>query len=122
MLSIDPVGQRVERREIVACHCDSFLCCVLRRFRSARSNGPLVYHVTVVEGYTDAHEVLAVIEGVTNVSSNGRSVEFEYTSDEQEAAELLRALIAREVPVVSFAVVKASLEEAYLRAGVRQVD
>ncbi len=81
-----------------------------------------VYRVTVVDGYTGTCEVLKVIEGVTNVSSNGRNVEFEYTSDEQRAAELLQALIARDVPVVSFTVVKASLEEAYLRAGVRQVD
>ncbi len=80
------------------------------------------YRLATVDGWASGLEVLAGLDGVSNVRRNGRAYEFEYAADEREGAALLRRLIELQVSVSSFAVVKASLEEAYLRSGVKQVD
>lgn len=80
------------------------------------------YRLTLVDGYDGIAEVLSGIEGVARVEANGRGCQFDYVTDESQVAALLRTLIERDVPVSSFGVVKASLEDAYLRSGVKQVD
>lgn len=83
------------------------------------------YRVTTVDGWqakNDIFDGIDGIDGVADVTRVGRQVEFVYTSDEAEAAALLRKLIDNDIPVLSFEVVRTSLEEAYLRSGVKQVD
>ena len=67
-------------------------------------------------------EVIEAIEGVGSLDRNGRTYTFDYHADDRQAAALLRRLLTADVPVLSFTMVKASLEEAYLRSGIRQVD
>ena len=51
-----------------------------------------------------------------------RDVRKESGLTQREAAGLLRLLVERGVPVASFIPIKETLEDVYLRAGVRQVD
>ncbi|MHC4695600.1 MAG: ABC transporter ATP-binding protein [Planctomycetota bacterium] len=67
-------------------------------------------------------EVIRAVEDVSHVRQDERTFTFDYHADDRRAAELLRLLIGENVPVLSFTRVKTSLEEAYLRSGVRQVD
>ena len=80
------------------------------------------YRLTTVEGWQPDSDPFIEYEDVRDVTRSGRQYEFTYTADEKEAAALLRRLIAQGIPVISFGVVKASLEDVYLRSGVKQVD
>lgn len=80
------------------------------------------YRLTTVDGRQPDGDPLVGIDGVSEVKRSGRQYEFTYSADEQDAAALLRRLIDNNVRVLSFGVVKGSLEEAYLRSGVKQVD
>lgn len=80
------------------------------------------YQLTLAEDCASLAGVLAELGDVTDIEVNGRSCAFEYVADDARAATLLRGLIERSIPVASFGAVKASLEEAYLKAGVKQVD
>jgi len=80
------------------------------------------YRLHTLNGDHQASDVLLSFEGVTRVIADGRTITFEYDSDEARSALLLKELIRRDVPVVSFHVVQTTLEEAYLRSGVKQVD
>ncbi len=79
------------------------------------------FRLTTVEegGYG---RIISAMDGVSHLRRDGRTFTFDYHADDRQAADLLRQLIAREVPVLSFAAVKTSLEETYLRLGVKQVD
>jgi len=76
----------------------------------------------VIVGNGSYRELIEAIDGVSHCRQDGSTLLFDYHSDDSEAAELLRRLIEKDVPVLSFTRVKTSLEEAYLRSGVRQVD
>ncbi|HEV7298839.1 MAG TPA: ABC transporter ATP-binding protein [Tepidisphaeraceae bacterium] len=65
---------------------------------------------------------LAAIEGVADIEVDRERVSLTYGSDKHQAAALLAQLIATGAPVASFTAVAPGLEEAYLRAGIRQVD
>jgi ABC-2 type transport system ATP-binding protein len=65
---------------------------------------------------------LGAIDGVDNVQTNGRGFQFDYHADESQAAELLAALVRDGVPIISFGPVRTTLEDAYLKSGVKQVD
>ena len=80
------------------------------------------YRVTLLDGWNTDNDPFVGIEGVTDVKRSNRKYEFTYDADEQAAGALLRKLITENIPVLSFDVVKTSLEDAYLRAGVKQVD
>jgi hypothetical protein len=67
-------------------------------------------------------EYLTTIEQVSDVTVDRDQVVMEYPSDRDLAAGLLKQLMAAEIPVASFAPVTSGLEEAYLKAGIRQVD
>ena len=70
-------------------------------------------------------QVLAQLEQVaelTHATVDRLNISFEYSSDAELAAELLALLIGRGLPIASFVANKADLEEAYMRAGVAQVD
>jgi len=80
------------------------------------------YRVSVLPGERSHESTIARIEHVTNLRAEGTTFSLDYPSGEDRAAELLRRLVAEGVPVTGFTIVKASLEEAYLRSGVKQVD
>ncbi|MBU0718522.1 MAG: ABC transporter ATP-binding protein [Planctomycetes bacterium] len=77
--------------------------------------------LTCVDG-RDYSTTLEAIDGVSQLRRDGRTYKFDYPVGDDAVAALLRQLVNDDVPVVSFTVVAASLEEAYLRAGVKQVD
>lgn len=81
-----------------------------------------IYRLTVVNGQTDYTRAINTQSGVDSIRRDGRTYTFDFHADEAEAATLLRSLISAEVPVLSFGAIKMSLEEAYLRSGVKQVD
>lgn len=80
------------------------------------------YRLSALNDDSDVARVITSIEGVSDLRRDGRTYTFEYDAGEPLAAELLRHLINRNIPVLSFTQVKTSLEEAYLRLGVKQVD
>ena len=81
-----------------------------------------IYRLVTVDRHTDCARLLASIDGVTDLRRDGCNYTFEYHADPHKAAALLRRLISSDVPVSSFTTVKRTLEEAYLQAGVKQVD
>jgi ABC-2 type transport system ATP-binding protein len=80
------------------------------------------YRMTTLNGSEDYSGVFTPWPGISDVRVEGRTCTFDYHADETRVAELLAGLTARSVPVTSFTMVTKSLEEAYLRAGVKQVD
>jgi len=81
-----------------------------------------VYKVEPIEASEAFKNRLAAIDGVHNMEANGRGFQFEYHADEVLAAELVAKLIAEGERFIAFGPVKTSLEDAYLRSGVKQVD
>jgi len=80
------------------------------------------YRLAIANGYEEFGKLLAAIPGVSDVRAEGRLYTFDYLADEARVVELLQDFVHRAVPVVSFTMVTKSLEEVYLRAGVKQVD
>jgi ABC-2 type transport system ATP-binding protein len=85
-------------------------------------NGRRRYHVTVARPAPDLRDTVAGIEGVGAVVADGDKFTVEWGQTPEEAAKLLAELLARGLPVASFAPEPLDLEQAYLRSGVRQVD
>ena len=79
------------------------------------------YRLTVVCD-DDVSEAIVAINGVARLARDSHGYAFEYDKGEHEAAALLRTLIERGVPVASFTPERESLEDVYLKTGVRQVD
>jgi ABC-2 type transport system ATP-binding protein len=94
----------------------------VREVAAGADNGRCRYLVTLVQPVAGLETTLADIPELTELKVDRLALTFEYFSDAPAAAELLRELIRREVPVAAFHWQKAGLEEAYLRSGVRQVD
>ncbi len=80
------------------------------------------YRLTVLDERDGVAQSLAALDGVRDLRREGRVYTFGYHAGDEPAARLLRELVTAGIDVVSFSEVRASLEESYLRAGVRQVD
>jgi ABC-2 type transport system ATP-binding protein len=80
------------------------------------------YRLTTLEDSAEVARMIASIEGVSDLRQDGRTYTFDYHADEAAAVDVLRRLVDGNVPVLTFTQVRASLEEAYLRSGVKQVD
>lgn len=80
------------------------------------------YLLAVLPGRIDPAAVLNGIDDVTRVRTEGNTFSFEFLAEDVAAARLLRQLVEAGVEVLSYTAVKTSLEEAYLRSGVKQVD
>jgi ABC-2 type transport system ATP-binding protein len=65
---------------------------------------------------------LAAVPGVLDLEVDTQEYTFTYDADEQAVAGLVAQVAQRGIPIVTFRVIKTSLEDAYLRAGVKQVD
>ncbi|MCH7813411.1 MAG: ABC transporter ATP-binding protein [Planctomycetes bacterium] len=80
------------------------------------------YRLVLDDGSADAADVLAGIDDVEGVTRDGQAYLFEYHEGRAHAAQLLRVLMDRHLRVAEFAPLPETLEETYLKAGVRQVD
>lgn len=65
---------------------------------------------------------LRAMEGVTRLELDGDVITLEYKRDKESAAALLSMIIEAGVPVAEFRALTPDLEQAYLRAGIGQVD
>lgn len=80
------------------------------------------YRMMLARPVADVAGIMASLDGLTNVRIDGRVITFEAAEDPERAAGLLAELVRRGVPVAKFGAIELNLEEAYLRAGIRQVD
>ncbi len=80
------------------------------------------YSATLVVPRDDLQARLAAIPNVTNVEVTGHTFSLEFDADAAAAATLLRRLLAEDLQIAAFTPLKGDLEDAYLRAGIRQVD
>ena len=80
------------------------------------------YRLTAVQDGISYLEALSGLDGVTNLAFSDRIYSFEYSAGESEAADLVKRIVGLGVPLTSFGEARTSLEEAYLQAGVKQVD
>jgi ABC-2 type transport system ATP-binding protein len=88
----------------------------------AHATGRCRYTAVLARPVAGLEAALAGVPEVTAVQAERERVVFEYAADKTSAAALLADLIARGVPVASFAPNTPGLEEAYLRTGIGQVD
>ncbi len=75
-----------------------------------------------IGGDADHTQALMAVEGVSHILKRGSEYVVQYDIGEEAAAVLLRNLVEMRLAVVSFTKIKDSLEEVYLKTGVRQVD
>jgi ABC-2 type transport system ATP-binding protein len=80
------------------------------------------YHVTLARAMPDLRDAVTAIAGVGAVDANGDKFTVEWGRTPEDAARLLAELVSRGLSVASFSPEPVDLEQAYLRAGVRQVD
>lgn len=80
------------------------------------------YRATTIAGAESCMDLLRGIEGVTDVALEDSVYTFEFAADEAMVAGLVKRIVALGVPLTSFSELRTSLEDAYLRAGVKQVD
>lgn len=80
------------------------------------------YSGKLVAARDDLQAILAGITGVTGIETDGAAFSLEFDSEPAAAATLLRRLLNENLQVAAFSPLKGDLEEAYLRAGIRQVD
>jgi ABC-2 type transport system ATP-binding protein len=97
-------------------------CGTVREIAHGSDTGRCRYVVQLSEPSVMAAGAIGEIAEVTHVSAERLEISLEYWAERERAAELLRELVKLQVPVSGFAAMEAGLEEAYLRAGVRQVD
>ena len=80
------------------------------------------YQVTLAHPVADLADVLAKLDGASGVEVDRDRATFELGATADDAAAALARLVNWKLPIASFAPVAANLEEAYLRAGIRQVE
>ena len=86
------------------------------------NEGKNTFRVETLDGDTRVAAILDGIEGLSDVQRDGNVYTFDYLADGAAKADLLRKLVHAEVSVVSFTQQRTSLEDIYLRSGVKQVD
>ena len=80
------------------------------------------YRIVLDSGLEDPVQRLQDVEGVAAVEQRGGEFIVDHLDGAEEGSALLRQLVNAGLPVAEFGPLKASLEEAYLRSGVKQVD
>ena len=89
----------------------------------AGAGGRCRYTLTLARPVGTLATLLSGVDGVTDVSAERERVTLVYRSDPESAAALLAELVTvRRLPIAAFTANPLNLEEAYLRAGVGQVD
>ncbi len=91
-----------------------------------RERGRRLYRITLSEGGSDIDECvrrwLGRMEAVSHLTHNNGTWELEFDESPARAAWLLRELVNAGMPISSFVSIGESLEQFYLRSGVKQVD
>lgn len=80
------------------------------------------YRVTLSHRTGDDAARLSRVAGLERVELDGDVIMLEYAAGREAAARLLAALVGAGLPVAEFQALRPDLEQAYLRAGVAQVD
>jgi ABC-2 type transport system ATP-binding protein len=80
------------------------------------------YRIVLAHRTSDERPRMADIPGLEKVEIDGDVITLEYPAGREAAAKLLAALVAAGLPVSEFQAMRLDLEQAYLRAGVAQVD
>ena len=80
------------------------------------------YLMTLTRPVAGLHAQLASMDGIEKVNVDRDRVQLEYSSQREDAADLLYRLVELKLPISAFAPIALDLEEAYLRTGVKQVD
>jgi ABC-2 type transport system ATP-binding protein len=86
------------------------------------TEGKNTFRVETLDGDARVVAILDGIEGLSDIQRDGNVYTFDYRADGAAKADLLRKLVLAEVSVVSFTQERTSLEDIYLRSGVKQVD
>lgn len=90
---------------------------------AAGTDGDLVeYAIELSRSTPRIEQELEGIDGLSVVRCDDETLVVRYFPGRDAAASLIKSLVQRGLPVSSFSMVGASLEAAYLREGVRQVD
>jgi ABC-2 type transport system ATP-binding protein len=84
--------------------------------------GRAMYEIQLVHVIPQAAQILEAIAGVAQVTVDRDRITLEYDADLQSAADLLREMLRQNLSVARFARQNSGLEQAYLRAGIGQVD
>ncbi|HZZ41302.1 MAG TPA: ABC transporter ATP-binding protein [Tepidisphaeraceae bacterium] len=80
------------------------------------------YLITLAHPVSNLTALLSTLPDIAAIEVDRERATFEYPSTPDAAAAALSHLVTLKIPISSFAPVAANLEEAYLRAGIRQVD
>jgi ABC-2 type transport system ATP-binding protein len=80
------------------------------------------YQITLAHPVADLATRLAALDGASAIEVDRDRATFELGSAPDDAAAALERLVTWRLPIASFAPVAANLEEAYLRAGIQQVE
>ncbi len=91
----------------------------------AESHERAKYRIVLAERVGDLAtrlEGLKQDESIRDLEFDANLITLEYDSDRQAAADLLGKLIQAGLPVAEFHTIRPDLEQAYLRAGIQQVD
>ncbi len=90
---------------------------------TAAGGGRCRYTVTLARPVAGLAAAVSAVAGASDVSADRDRVTLTYPADPASAAALLAELVAvQRLPVAAFTANPVNLEEAYLRAGVAQVD
>lgn len=81
-----------------------------------------LFRLTLADGSEDHSARIESLLGASTVRREERDYLFEFDGEDRAAADLLRRLVEAKLPVCSFSVVRMTLEDVYLRSGVKQVD
>jgi len=99
---------------------------ILRFGRVAELHGQTVgrhhYRLTLPAPDERLAETLRNVAGVSDIVHNNGAWAFEYDDDSKAAADLLKTLVLANIAVASFDRMTDSLEQMYLKSGVKQVD
>lgn len=80
------------------------------------------YEIRLAHPIAQLPDQLAQIQGLSSIQDDRLKVVFEFGNTDDDAQTLLKTLLAKNLPLTAFIPLTASLEEAYLRENIRQVD
>ncbi|HEX2949207.1 MAG TPA: ABC transporter ATP-binding protein [Armatimonadota bacterium] len=75
----------------------------------------------ILAGHAQCEKILAADERVNALRSQGNSFSFLLTGNEEDASDILAALVKADVRVVSFGRKKEDLEEVFMKIGAKEV-
>jgi ABC-2 type transport system ATP-binding protein len=94
----------------------------VREVSAGADDGRCGYTIDLAESYPALEQTLKTIPGVRDVQTDRLGATLSYPAGRAEAARLLLHLVEQGLRVSGFHANESGLEEAYLRANIRQVD